>query len=496
MRKGKINELLFIKNKLIKDSRPSQNFSLSNIDKSILNNELNISKTISTKSLIRNSQNTNSTIEINYKGNVTSVSKKNFYKMKHVDIGKLKAHKKENIELIKQKKLFMKKEENVYDIDKINLISQLKEKAYREVITKLQKNILNKKHKKNEIIDYYKLILDIIKNITNQIFSEFEYCEKFTEKRINSDINKLNNDFQNQFDKNCEFSDILFVRIKELIIKMEIIIISYNKLNDMINYYNKENLKLKQQINDMNDINNSLSRKIKQKKIEINKIGNDSIKEEEKQKDLFFQKLKNRINKKYIVRENKINKISNKKMLSYNNNNIIQTYYTSNNANLLTNRNNSKSNILSFSFTNNSPSLSFSSIYNNQEKSKENIENKNIREINYIKKLKERIKIFKIKLMRLREGQTKSKNSFYELIIKIMNQIKDEESDIIINKIDNKLLNENMKMFPYHSFKVRKKFIEKLFENVNLYKILNSKNLEGIKYFEKNIFGKSNAKKP
>ena len=68
--------------------------------------------------------------------------------MKHVDIGKLKAHKKENIELIKQKKLFMKKEENVYDIDKINLISQLKEKAYREVITKLQKNILNKKHKK------------------------------------------------------------------------------------------------------------------------------------------------------------------------------------------------------------------------------------------------------------------------------------------------------------------------------------------------------------
>ena len=183
-------------------------------------------------------------------------------------------------------------------------------------------------------------------------------------------------------------------------------------------------------------------------------------------------------------------------MLSYNNNNIIQTYYTSNNANLLTNRNNSKSNILSFSFTNNSPSLSFSSIYNNQEKSKENIENKNIREINYIKKLKERIKIFKIKLMRLREGQTKSKNSFYELIIKIMNQIKDEESDIIINKIDNKLLNENMKMFPYHSFKVRKKFIEKLFENVNLYKILNSKNLEGIKYFEKNIFGKSNAKKP
>ena len=44
MRKGKINELLFIKNKLIKDSRPSQNFSLSNIDKSILNNELNYFK--------------------------------------------------------------------------------------------------------------------------------------------------------------------------------------------------------------------------------------------------------------------------------------------------------------------------------------------------------------------------------------------------------------------------------------------------------------------
>ena len=54
------------------------------------------------------------------------------------------------------------------------------------------------------------------------------------------------------------------------------------------------------------------------------------------------------------------------------------------------------------------------------------------------------------------------------------------KSDNVINKINNKLLNDNMKILPYQNIKVRNKFIDKLLGDVELYKI--NSNLFFIKF--------------
>ena len=69
--------------------------------------------------------------------------------MKNVDISKLLAQRKEKIELIKQKKIYMEKENNIFNKEKIDLISSLKEKEYRKEIINHQKKMLNIKEQKN-----------------------------------------------------------------------------------------------------------------------------------------------------------------------------------------------------------------------------------------------------------------------------------------------------------------------------------------------------------
>ena len=114
----------------------------------------------------------------------------------------------------------------------------------------------------------------------------------------------------------------------------------------------------------------------------------------------------------------------------------------------------------------------------------------NLKENNYINKLKNKIKILKIKIRQIKEKQNLPKNAFYDLINKIMKKISEEESDIIIDDIYYQFLNDNMKIFPYQSYKIRKRFVDYLFVDVNLYKILNSKNLKGINYFKFGFFKK------
>ena len=88
----------------------------------------------------------------------------------------------------------------------------------------------------------------------------------------------------------------------------------------------------------------------------------------------------------------------------------------------------------------------------------------------------------------------KPKNAFYNLIIKIMKQLNEEQNEKVIDNIDYKLLNENMKMFPSQNYNTRKKFLVQLLMDINLYKILNSKNLEGISYFKFNLFEQGDEK--
>ena len=76
--------------------------------------------------------------------------------MKNVDISKLLAQRKEKIKLIKQKKIFMEKENNIFNKEKIDLISSLKEKEYRKENINIQKKIINIKEQKNELYDNYK----------------------------------------------------------------------------------------------------------------------------------------------------------------------------------------------------------------------------------------------------------------------------------------------------------------------------------------------------
>ena len=96
----------------------------------------------------------------------------------------------------------------------------------------------------------------------------------------------------------------------------------------------------------------------------------------------------------------------------------------------------------------------------------------------------------KIKIRQIKEKQNLQKNAFYDLINKIMKKISEEESDIIIDDIYYQFLNDNMKIFPYQSYKIRKRFVDYLFVDVNLYKILKSKNLKGINYFKFGFFKK------
>ena len=487
--KNKSTKILFLRKKLINYNEPSKYFSFSNTDRYKSKNKVNLTKFINNQTLIRNNERRKSTIQINYKGSTTKVSKVDYYKMKNVDITKLAAYKKEIIELIKQKKLFAEKEYNIFNAEKMDLISKLKEEEYRREIRNLQKKLLFKNEQKNELYQYYGFILLIIKDIEKKITSESEKQRQTIENIINSDINELDIDFEKKFNKKCELSDYLVYNIKELIEKMNIILNSHQALIDKRKGYNQENIILKKKIKDMNKINNNICKKIKNIKECLNKKENDSINEADKLLSLFYKKIQNNTGKKYIDRVNKgKNQILGRKILLNNEINIGQTFYTSNNMNLLTNKSNSKNNILSLS--NNLLSITNTSLQN-QENSNDKI---NIKEINYINRLKNSIKSLKTKIKQMKMNINKPKNAFYNLIIKIMKQLNEEQNEKVIDNIDYKLLNENMKMFPSQNYNIRKKFLDQLLMDINLYKILNSKNLEGISYFKFNLFEQGDEK--
>lgn len=486
--KNKSTKILFLRKKLIEDEKPEKFFSFSNTNKTDSPKKIKFTKSNKKKSLIRKNVKRKSTIQIKYKGITKQVRKVDYYKMKNVDFGKLVAHKKQNIELIKQKKIFERKENEIFNVEKMDLISKLKENEYRIEIRNLQKKLLNKTGQKNEIYQYYETIMTMIKEIEKHLTSTFEKQRKIMEDVINFDVKQLDFEFISKFDKRCEFSDWLVYKIKEIIVIMIGILKSHKELNSKIIMLNKDNLNLRKKIKYLNDINNSICMHIKKIKFNLDKTENVSN-NDEKSLLVLFKKIQNNTNKKHIDRGNEGNNtISGKKLLLSNDNYCIgHTYYTSNNINL-TSKNNSKNNQLSL--TNNLVSISNSSIQN-QEKTYNEIQ---IKEINYINTLKNRIKNLKISINQMKKNISQPKNAFYSLVIKIIRKLHEEESEKVFDRIDYKLLNENMKLFPLDNFKVRKKFLDLLFSDVKLYKILTSKNLEGINYFQMNLFNRENEK--
>ena len=487
--KNKTPKLSLLRKKLIQDKSPQRCFSFSSTNKNVKENKININNSLKKQCLKRKNIRRKSTIQINYKGVSKKIRKVDYYKMKNVDISKLIAQRNEKIELIKQKKIFMEKENNIFNREQMDLISKLKEKEYRREITNLQKKMLNIKEQKNEIYEYYKLILSIIKDIENKTNWEVENPKNLTQNKINSDINKINIEFINKFNKKCEDSDYVSYIVIKLIEKMDIIIKSHLLINNKIKSFNEQNISLKKKIKEMNDINDNLCKRIKKIKMNTNKLDNDPNNEDEKRVLPIYRKIQKIPTQKYIERgNNEKNRILSKKIIMNSDFNIGQTYYTSNNINILTNKSNSKNNILSFS--NNFVSITSSSVQN-QEKTNEKI---NKKENNYIMQLKNKIKNLKLKIKEMKTSLNKPKNVFYNLVTKIIKKLNDEEVDIVNDNIDYKLLNDNMRIFPYQSYKTRKKFLDNLLYDVDLYKIFNSKNLEGINYFQFSLFNQDKEK--
>ena len=477
IKKNETPKILFLRKKLIEEQNQPNYFSFSNTNKDVSTKQSNITNSLRNKSLTKKKNLKSNTIQNNYKGLKAKIGKIEYYKMKNLDIDELMSQKEEKIELIKQKKLFNEKKDKIYNVKSMDLISKLKEKECRMEITMLQKKLLNLNDQKNQIYKYYEIILLIIKTIEKYIDSEFEQQENVIKDKINFDINQSDTNFENKLNEICKLSDYLLDKINELFEKMNIMIKSYDKIKLRIKSLNGENADLRKKIKDINRINHDISKKINKIKIEKEQKDEDNV-------SLFYRKMQNNLTKKYIERANKAKQRLLQKRVILNKEITNQTLYTSNKINLLTSKSNSKENMLSLS--NNFISSETSSI-SSREKSNGKI---NLKEINYINKLKNKIKILKIKIRQIKEKQNLPKNAFYDLINKIMKKISEEESDIIIDDIYYQFLNDNMKIFPYQSYKIRKRFVDYLFVDVNLYKILNSKNLKGINYFKFGFFKK------
>ena len=472
-----VQKFFKMKRNIISDKKMNRCFSFSPKSKRVSIDRLNSKESLSNKSLLKNFPKSK-VLQINYNGVETKIPKIKFYKMKNIDLSQLKAYKKEIEELIRQKKIYMERENNICNEETLDLIANLKEKEYRDIIIKLQKRIINKKVKKKEIYDHYKIILNIVKDIENKISSDFQYYRNMTENRINSNINEINLYYEKKFAKTTEFSDYLVFKFNEIISKMEIIIKSYKLLNKQIINFNEENSHLKKKLKQINEINNKLCFDYKIK--ERNKFITESSFEKKSQKLIFYKKLKNISSKKFNDRKSKKTNLFNNNTFLNNDINNGQTYYTSNNINLLTNKTTNKNNLILFS----SNCLSTSNISNiNKEKSKEK------KELNYIDKLKNKIKILKYKINQMKNKENKTKNPFYDLIIKIFQDLSKEED------INTKYKNNNKKIISSQNYKFRNKFINKLLTDVRLYKILNSKNLEGINYFKINLFNQDKNNK-
>ena len=479
IKKDETQKTLFLRKKIIKDKNYSKYLSFSNTNKEVSTNQSNISNSLNKKSLIKKKNLKSNTIQINYKGFKEKIGKMAYYKIKNLDINDLIFQREEKLELIKQTKQLQEKKDKIYNVEIMDLKFKLREKECRKEIAKIQKKMLNINELKEEIYRYYEIILIIIKNIEKNIDSEYVERKNKIENNINFYINKLDTNFINKFNEIGGFFHYLSDKLKELIEKMNILSKDYDEIKLRIKSINNENIHLKKKINEINIINYNLYKKIssikKKKKENIDDKNHHSI---------FYKKLQNNLTKRYIERAKKSKQRITQNNICLHNENTNQTFFTSNNINLLTDKSNIKENLLSLS-----NNFFSSSSLSNSSNGKED-EKINLREMNYIIKLKNKIKILKTKIRQMKTKENLPKNAFYDLINQIMEKIKKEESDIIIDGINYQFLNENMKIFPYQSDEIRKRFRDYLFFDPSLYKIFNSKRQQGINYFKFSIFNK------
>ena len=474
-------KILTLKKKLIIDKKEPNYFSFNNTYRQLSKKYLTKSKSINNSLTKKNNNKYQNKIIIKYNGISTKVPKAEFYKLKNVDISKLIESKFQKMELIKQKKLFMQKENELFSEKNIDLINRLKEKEYRKEITHLQMRLYDKNLTKKEILLYFDIILKIVKEIEYKVTSDIEKDKQMTDNKINFHINQLDVDFNKKFKKNCEFSDYFFQKLKDLIVKINIIIQNHRILDERIKIYSKENIILKKKLNDLDYINNNICTHLKKEKNELNKnIEEEPLNDEEKkQQELIYKKINSFFKKNILKEQREKNKMLRNKFLLNNDEYIYlgQTNPSSNNI-ITTKSSNNK-----ICVTNNKASISYSSLQN-QEKTNEKIKTK---EINYIFHLKNKIKNLKNKVNRLKQEINQPKNKYYNLIMKIINQIYNDEENLYINKINYKLLNESMRIFPYQNLRFRKKFLTYLFGDDELSNIFNSKETEIINDFNAEI---------
>ena len=434
-------------------------------------------------------------VKIKSKGNPIFIPKKEFYKMKNLDLSQLKSYKNEKKEILKQKQIFLEKVNSIYNTDVIDLISEDKEKEYRKGISNIQIELRNKKLiKKEELKNFYSTILNSVKNLKEQINYEKNKRINDVNERIDININVFNKKHEKALDKKLESLNIVMFELKELIRKMENINKDYKKVKENVDIYIIQNAILKQNIQKQNEINKKLVLEMKSRE-------NKRMNESSKNNVSYFKKIKNdrKRENKNINKDNsdilkRIKKLSNN--FSNNNNSTInQTNCTTNNINLLSKRNknsiihcdsNSYRNIISTNYCNSSSFMTFNAKMKEQD-NKDKINNK---EKNIIKNLGNHLERWKNKLNLIKKKLNEEipQNPIYSYIENIIQNFKKEESDSVLYNIDNKLLTNNMRIFPYQSKIFRQIFMTRLFNDKNLYQIYLKQKTSGDSIFNKNIF--------
>ena len=433
-------------------------------------------------------------VKIKNKGNPIFIPKKEFYKMKNLDLSQLKSYKNEKKEILKQKQIFLEKVNSIYNTDVIDLISEDKEKEYRKGISNIQIELRNKKLiKKEELKNFYSTILNSVKNLKEQINYEKNKRINDVNERIDININVFNKKHEKALDKKLESLNIVMFELKELIRKMENINKDYKKVKENVDIYIIQNAILKQNIQKQNEINKKLVLEMKSRE-------NKKMSESSKNNASYFKKIKNdrKRENKNINKDNsdilkRIKKLSHN--FSNNNNSTInQTNCTTNNINFLSKRNksiihcdsNSYRNIISTNYCNSSSFMTFNAKMKEQD-NKDKINNK---EKNIIKNLGNHLERWKNKLNLIKKKLNEEipQNPIYSYIENIIQNFKKEESDSVLYNIDNKLLTNNMRIFPYQSKIFRQIFMTRLFNDKNLYQIYLKQKTSGDSIFNKNIF--------
>ena len=501
-----------LKNRIIKNKNIGKPLS-SKISKEKRNNlEKNIlaKKSLSETLLIEKNKEKinlqNNLIKLKCKGKPIYVSKKEFYKMKNIDLEQLKSLKNEKKEIIKQKKIFLEKINSIYNTDVIDLISENNEKEYRKGIANIQNELRNKRLiNKEEIKDFFENILNIIKNLKHHIKDEINLRIDEIDKRIDINIIQVNKLQEKELDKKLEKLNYFMIELKELIRKIENINLDYKKIKQNIDRYTRENSILKKQIKKQNIINKNLILEMKLRENAItekeNMItsyrSNPNQNENEREGKIHYKKI---VYKKKNSKTDFLKKIKKLKYYNRTNSTFSQTNFTTNNVNLLSNRNknnlsnydsnNSYKNLISISNNNNFNYMSISSITLNNKNKEQGKRDLNNIEKNVIKHLTKNLENWKNKLnsTKKRLYEEIPKNPFYDLIQNIINKLKKEESDSVIYNIDNKLLTDNMRIFPYQSKVFRQIFMSRLFNNNNLYQMFITEDKNSDIIFNKNIF--------